>query len=638
MTAELTGDRNHPLPRASSRDPGLARHARGRGHASAATRTTLPHTCPRRRTAAHPARPPCWASKSPAGRRRPPPRGGPGRRRPTRCTASVCCSPCPSAGTVRLGSVPSPPPSSPSLDLDGGEVASYTVTGLEAETAVVALELYRRQGAWKVRAVGQGCAGGLAEASSPTRSCPRPTSSRREHPRGRYRAGCAARSIPALRPPPPAHSPGPRDRALTDQAPALPYRRRRLRTTLGRFLPLARRRPGAAGRPAPQPYSARAGGARYHRPAVQVRSPPEAGRSTTATRVGRTCPAPASPAAAPCRTRPVRPAVAGDATGWSMEERLYNQVWGMFEDLARTTGRLPQRRRLRRIPHGKEPTRCCPIPAAGSADRVTPPARAALHRGTASWPGSQPGRSWTGTSPSSSPRPRSSSPPCRRPCAGTTPSGTPTASPWDPDGPAAGDLHSPEADRIRVPMLIRLPLERGLWIDSGRSPSLDGSFADSHEMRRHRAWRRPIAHAAWLLAIYSGGTRPALHVIDPPDPGARGMVAAGARAEGPRRAARPGSGGDGGRAGPSHPARRPGPDGVARRRPGALPPGLDTSQQLLIVNDFPHGFDDRAVNQLRYARRRGSGRRRSSDDGRRPRGVRRVRTAARTPCGARCSG
>jgi hypothetical protein len=32
----------------------------------------------------------------------------------------------------------------------------------------------------------------------------------------------------------------------------------------------------------------------------------------------------------------------------------------------------------------------------------------------------------------------------------------------------------------------------------------------------------------------------------------------------------------------------------------ALPPDLDTAQQLLIVNDFPHGFDDRAVTQLRY--------------------------------------
>ncbi|GAA3238726.1 hypothetical protein GCM10020256_59270 [Streptomyces thermocoprophilus] len=32
----------------------------------------------------------------------------------------------------------------------------------------------------------------------------------------------------------------------------------------------------------------------------------------------------------------------------------------------------------------------------------------------------------------------------------------------------------------------------------------------------------------------------------------------------------------------------------------SLPPGLDTAQQLLLVNDFPHGFDDRAVTRLRY--------------------------------------
>ncbi|MGW7416417.1 TerD family protein, partial [Streptomyces sp. NPDC054863] len=47
--------------------------------------------------------------------------------------------------------------------LDGAEVATYTLTGLDAESAVVALELYRRGDAWKVRAVGQGYAGGLAE-------------------------------------------------------------------------------------------------------------------------------------------------------------------------------------------------------------------------------------------------------------------------------------------------------------------------------------------------------------------------------------------------------------------------------------------------------------------------------------------
>ncbi|MBI0318697.1 TerD family protein, partial [Streptomyces javensis] len=46
--------------------------------------------------------------------------------------------------------------------LDGTEIASYTITDLDSESAVAALELYRRQGAWKVRAIGQGYAGGLA--------------------------------------------------------------------------------------------------------------------------------------------------------------------------------------------------------------------------------------------------------------------------------------------------------------------------------------------------------------------------------------------------------------------------------------------------------------------------------------------
>lgn len=64
-------------------------------------------------------------------------------------------------GPARFGAVAAPFVAV--TDLDGDEVASYTITGLEAESAVVALELYRRQGAWKVRAVGQGYAGGLAE-------------------------------------------------------------------------------------------------------------------------------------------------------------------------------------------------------------------------------------------------------------------------------------------------------------------------------------------------------------------------------------------------------------------------------------------------------------------------------------------
>ncbi|MGW4458221.1 TerD family protein, partial [Streptomyces albidoflavus] len=43
----------------------------------------------------------------------------------------------------------------------GEEAAGFSVTGLAEETAVVAVELYRRNGAWKIRAVGQGYEGGL---------------------------------------------------------------------------------------------------------------------------------------------------------------------------------------------------------------------------------------------------------------------------------------------------------------------------------------------------------------------------------------------------------------------------------------------------------------------------------------------
>ncbi|NYV75026.1 export associated protein, partial [Streptomyces sp. UH6] len=34
--------------------------------------------------------------------------------------------------------------------------------------------------------------------------------------------------------------------------------------------------------------------------------------------------------------------------------------------------------------------------------------------------------------------------------------------------------------------------------------------------------------------------------------------------------------------------------------PESLPPGTDLAQRLLIVHDFPHAFDDRAVTALRY--------------------------------------
>ncbi|MCF3176223.1 TerD family protein, partial [Streptomyces sioyaensis] len=45
---------------------------------------------------------------------------------------------------------------------DGSVLASFTPPRLGTETALVVVEIYRRGGAWKVRAVGQGYANGLA--------------------------------------------------------------------------------------------------------------------------------------------------------------------------------------------------------------------------------------------------------------------------------------------------------------------------------------------------------------------------------------------------------------------------------------------------------------------------------------------
>jgi stress response protein SCP2 len=64
-------------------------------------------------------------------------------------------------GTPPLGAVAAPRVELLAAD---GQVAGFTPTGLSTERALVVCEVYRRAGAWKVRAVGQGYDGGLAEA------------------------------------------------------------------------------------------------------------------------------------------------------------------------------------------------------------------------------------------------------------------------------------------------------------------------------------------------------------------------------------------------------------------------------------------------------------------------------------------
>jgi hypothetical protein len=159
-----------------------------------------------------------------------------------------------------------------------------------------------------------------------------------------------------------------------------------------------------------------------------------------------------------------------------------------------------------------------------------------------------------------------------------------------------GDLRLPESEGLSIPMLVRLPLERGLWIDSGRA-GLDDPLADSGELRR-LAMDTAVAHAARLLAVHPAGEF-SVHVIDPAGSGASSLaplVRSGVL-DGPPAAGAAGVG-----------------EVLARLtqrvdlvqmavRGGvadSLPPDLDTAEQLLIVNDFPHGFDDRAVTGLRY--------------------------------------
>ncbi|MFH8449818.1 TerD family protein [Streptomyces fungicidicus] len=486
-------------------------------------------------------------------------------------------------GPARFGAVAAPFVAV--TGLDGDEVASYTITGLEAESAVVALELYRRQGAWKVRAVGQGYAGGLAELLTDQglpEAVPLAGTINEAVARG------LARSVQA---PPPRPADGDRSRQPAapavgpDQGGAAPQ------SAPGAAPPSYGGQPGGGpGQTGPHPSYGGGGAADpsttpggpidYSHPRRQTSAPP-----------------PPPPTAPPARPgQPAQP-VAGDATGWSMEERLYNQVWGMFEDLARTTAAYRSAADFAESRMDKELEQALSDPRSrigGQGDAAREAARArhaqlvaqareALDRDLAQLVAE----------------------------ADVVEPALPSAfARWDnpawhayrvpmeiPMALRLGDLRLPEADRIRIPMLLRLPLERGLWIDSGRTDSVDGTFTDSHDMRR-LAMETAVAHAARLLAVYPAGEF-TVHVIDPAGSGAQALAPLTRTGV---LAAPPAQGAAGVTDVLGRLTQRVDLVQMALRggAPDALPPGFDTSQQLLVVNDFPHGFDDRAVNQLRY--------------------------------------
>ncbi|MFF8589849.1 TerD family protein [Streptomyces sp. NPDC015220] len=488
----------------------------------------------------------------------------------------------------------------------GARLAEYTVTGLDAESAVIALELYRRQDAWKVRAVGQGYAGGLVElladrglpeahrvasaiaeavAQGPAHPAAVPPSRGRDGD-GSPQPPASDRATPAAPRPAQTAPAGPQTQAgsaYTGQAaggPAQPA-------------PQPPYPAGAAPRPSYPDGSAPPDPAAGHRPAAPEGGPIDYSHPRRRT----TAPQPPPPAAPPAPPgRPAQP-VAGDATGWSMEERLYNQVWGMFEDLARSMAAyrgavdFADSRLERELdqaladPRGRigGPGDAAREAARDRHTQLVDQARAALDRDLAQL-----------TAESEV----------------VEPALPPAYAGWDnpvwhgyrvpmemPMAVRLGDLHLPEDPSLRIPMLVRLPLERGLWIDSGGSGAWDEDFGDEGELRR-LAMEAAVVHAARLLAVYPAGEF-ALHVVDPAGSAARALaplVRAGVLAGPPATGA----------AGVTDVLNR-----LTQRvdlvqmavRGGAsdaLPPDFDTSGQLLIVNDFPHGFDDRAVTRLRY--------------------------------------
>ncbi|WP_405642791.1 TerD family protein [Streptomyces sp. NBC_00019] len=494
------------------------------------------------------------------------------------------------AGPVRFGGLAAPFVAV--TGLDGAEVASYTITGLEAESAVVALELYRRQGAWKVRAVGQGYAGGLAELLAD-----------QGMPEAHTLAGSIneavaqglARSVPA----PPRTADG--DRTRQTAAPALG-------PDQGGTAPQGAVPP----QPPTSPYGAQTSGQPTSPYGAQGAQPgstdPSAATQPSAPTAGgpvdyshphrqTTAPPPPPPTAPPAQPGQPQQPVAGDATGWSMDERLYNQVWGMFEDLARSMAAYRSAVDFAESRMEKELDQVLSDPRSrigGQGDAAREAARAkhaqlvdqaqaALDRDLAQLAAE---------------------------ADVVEPALPPAYARWDnpvwhgyrvpmeiPMALRLGDLHLPEAPQVSIPMLVRLPLERGLWIDSGRAGTIDGSYTDSHEVKR-LAMDTAVAVAARLLAVYPAREF-TVHVIDPAGSGGQALVPL---VQSGVLAAPPAVGAAGVTDVLARLTQRVDLVQMAVRggAPDALPPGFDTSEQLLIVNDFPHGFDDRAVTQLRY--------------------------------------
>ncbi|MBY8876659.1 TerD family protein [Actinacidiphila acidipaludis] len=485
---------------------------------------------------------------------------------------------------------------------EGAEIAGFTITGLGAETALLAAELYRRQGAWKIRAVGQGYAGGLP-ALFADQGVPEPATVA-----GQIQYAVERERARSVAPPPPAPAPpqpGPRagaapaaraagagpgtdassdtstdtsvdgDTDASDNASAgIDYRHPRRRPT---------RAPAAAQHSRPD--------ARADASATSAEPATLNGGPTPPPTVPGQAPPPQDPAGRPAPTGPPEP-FAGDAAGWSMEERLHNQIWGMFEDLARTVAAYRSAEDFARSRYEQELDRLLADPrtrggAAADAARdaaelkqvaLVDQARAVLDRDLA-----QLTVEAEVVDPALPPAYAGWENPCWH--AYQVPAEPPLAV-------RLGSLTLPEAPELRIPLLARMPLNRGLWIDS----------ADDRRLALDTA----VAIAARLLASHPAGAF-AVHALDPAGSATQALAplqASGALVLPTAAAGAAGVGEVLGRLTERVDLLQMAMRGGAA---DALPPGLDTAEHLLIVHEFPYAFDDRAVNQLRYLADEGPG-------------------------------
>ncbi|MEU0562120.1 TerD family protein [Dactylosporangium sp. NPDC006015] len=396
--------------------------------------------------------------------------------------------------TTTFGSGPAPV--ARLVEATGTELGTFAMQGLSEERAVIAWELYRRAGAWKVRAIGQGYSGGLAQL-------------------------IAAHGVDVEQ----------------EEPPPAPV------TSSPHF-------PGTSGPVTSSPHFPGAG---------------------------------AAPAAASQQPLP--------EVGGPLEERLYQQVWSIFQDAARSTSALrsavgyaEQRRdnevgellndpRLRNSPQ----TAAARAEADRRHDELVRRAETDRRRDVEQLVTEL--RSLAGTLPApmaawDSPRWRD----WRLPETMTA-------------GIRVGDVHVPESPELRIPLLFRLPLMRALWIDS-----TGADRAAAQAMARSVVVRLLAAHPPGQLSV---------QVADLAGGGAAGRAFDGAHL----------GGAPGGAASVpvaatpqalsdmlEHLVERVDLVQMAMRAGAMGSPyeNIDGGRRLLVLHDFPYGFDEATFARLQY--------------------------------------